>query len=412
MHFFWNSTLKDFRRRRRDPLSIALWIGIPLIVGFLIILAFGRNIQPQAHVLVADEDNSLLSGLLIGALSRDAAGSPVTAEEVDTETGLARMNEGDATALLIIPQGFSNNFLLEQPAVLKLVTNPAQSILPHIVEEMLSTMVDAGFYIHRLIGDELKIFAGDPPAGTNIFPDAQVAAFSIKINRIMDRMSGYIDPMIINLESSVIKEEDGSTPVSIGMLFIPSILFMSLLFMAQGISTDLWIEHEQKTLRRVIASPQRVMHFLLGKIAAGAIFILLVCLIGLLIGYVYFSLNPATLPLAVLWAAFSGIMLMAIMMFIQLLATSQRGGEILSLSIVFPLMMLGGSFFPFEAMPSWMAAVGHFTPNGWALTQLKSILIGNAEAGSLGSAFLGLLSITAVLFFLGSWRLRKKFGVG
>ena len=412
MHFFWNSTKKDLQRRRRDPLSIALWIGIPLIIGCLIILAFGRKIQPQAHVLVADEDNSLLSGLLLGALSQNAAGNVVSAEEVDTETGLARINKGDATALLIIPKGFSNDFLLEQPSVLKLVTNPAQTILPQIVEELLSMLVDAGFYIHRVLGDDLKSFAGGPPGGANIFPDEQMANFSVKINQFMNRLAVYIDPMIINLESSVIKKEGSSATVSIGLLFIPSILFMSLLFMAQGISSDLWLEHDQKTLRRVVASPQRVSHFLLGKITAGAIFMLLVCLIGLSIGYAYFSLNLTTLPLAALWSMFSGTMLMAIMMFIQLLATSQRGGEILTLAIVFPLMMVGGSFFPFEAMPGWMAAIGRLTPNGWALEHLKSIMTGNASAGSLGTAFLGLLGFTAVLVALGSWRLRKKFGVG
>ena len=296
--------------------------------------------------------------------------------------------------------------------MLKLITNPSQTILPQIVEEMLSIFVDSGFYIHRLIGEDLKHFAGGPPVGANIFPDEQMAAFSVKINQLMNRLSGYIDPVIITLESSVIKKESSSTPVSIGMLFIPSILFMSLLFMAQGISTDLWLEHEQKTLRRVVASPQRVSYFLLGKIVAGAIFILLVCLIGLSIGYAYFSLNPASLPLAVLWSMFSGTMLMSVMMFIQLLASSQRGGEVLSLAIVFPLMMVGGSFFPFEAMPSWMAAIGRLTPNGWALSQLKAIMIGSAEAGSLANAFLGLLGVTLVLFLLGSWRLRKKFGTG
>jgi ABC-type multidrug transport system permease subunit len=412
MHFFLNSTKKDLLRRWRDPLSIAIWIGVPLIIGLLIILAFGRHNQPQAHILIADEDHSFLSRMLMGVLSQDAVGGVVTAEEVETESGLARINRGEATALLVIPPDFSNNFLLERPSVLKLVTNPAQSILPDIVEEMLSTLVDAGFYIHRLIGDDLKRFAGGPPGGADTFPDSQVADFSVRINRLANRLSHYLDPRLISLESSPI-EDSGSRPqVSTGLLFIPSILFMSLLFMAQGISTDLWLEHEGKTLRRVLASPQRIMAFLLGKLAAGAIVVLLVCLIGLSIGYAYFSLDPVSLPLAALWSMLSGTMLMAMMMLIQLLAASQRGGEILTLTLIFPLMMAGGSFFPFEAMPAWMAAVGRRTPNGWALERLKSILIGDGEAGSLGTAFLILAAVTMGLFVLGSWRLRRKFGVG
>jgi ABC-type multidrug transport system permease subunit len=105
-------------------------------------------------------------------------------------------------------------------------------------------------------------------------------------------------------------------------------------------------------------------------------------------------------------------MLMAAMMLIQLFASSQRGGEILTLTIIFPLMMLGGSFFPFEAMPGWMAYVGRLTPNGWALEHLKSILLERAEITSFGVTFTGVFAVTVLLFFLSTWRLRTKFILG
>ena len=39
--FVWLSTRKDLARRARDPWAFAIWLGMPLIVVSLILLAFG-----------------------------------------------------------------------------------------------------------------------------------------------------------------------------------------------------------------------------------------------------------------------------------------------------------------------------------------------------------------------------------
>ena len=48
-------------------------------------------------------------------------------------------------------------------------------------------------------------------------------------------------------------------------------------------------------------------------------------------------------------------------------------GNVVISAVLFPLLMLGGSFFPSEAMPGWMAQVGRWTPNGWAVERLKAL---------------------------------------
>ena len=74
----------------------------------------------------------------------------------------------------------------------------------------------------------------------------------------------------------------------------------------------------------------------------------------------------------------------------------------LSNVVVFPMVMIGGAFFPFEAMPEWMRAVGAWTPNGLALVRFKEIVAGTATLpGVLGSA-LAIGVPAAVLFLLSS----------
>ena len=412
MRFIWTTAVKDWRRRRRNPLEVFLWIGIPLIIGLLMVVAFGGTggPRPQAHVLVADEDHTLVSGFLLGALSRQTADGFVRAEEVDREEGRARMENGDATALIVIPKGFSDAVLREEPAALELVTNPSQRILPGIVEEGLSILVDGTFYVHRLIGEDLRAFAEGLPSNANTFPDETIAAFSVKINRLMDRLSGYLSPVVISLDTSVDEDEDpAGADVSIGFLMFPSILFMALLFMAQGLSDDIWEERARRTLHRMAVSPQHIVTFLLGKALSGAALVFLVCLIAMGIGYAYLALDPLTLPAALVWGTSAGTLFMTGMTTIQVHARSQRAGSILTMAIMFPLMMIGGSFFPFEAMPPWMATIGSLTPNGWALQLLKDIMLHRTDAGSIFLSLLMVMTACVALFLVNAHRIRRGF---
>ncbi len=409
MRFIWSTAVKDWRRRLRNPLEIVLWIGIPLVIGLLITLAFGGRSgpRPQAHVLVADNDDSVLSRLLIGAISQQAAGGFVHAEAVEEVEGRKQMDKGKATAFVVIPKGFSQAVLREQPATIELVTNPSERILPGMVEEALSILVDGTFYIHRLVGEDLRTLAGGPPGSANTFPDETIAAMSSRFNRLGSELSEYLSPPLIALETSV-DQKDQDEP-SFGFLLLPSILFMALLFMAQGLAEDYWEEKNRGTLRRVVSSPHSTLAFLMGKVLSGAGLIFVVCLVALSVGYAYLRVNVATMPLALLWATLSGTMLATAMTAVQLFASSQRAGNILSLAIVFPLMMIGGSFFPFEAMPAWMAAIGTRTPNGWALQQLKEIVLDRARPGGTLAAIAFLLGILAVLFWVCAERMKRRF---
>ncbi|MGH7193988.1 MAG: ABC transporter permease, partial [Candidatus Saccharimonadales bacterium] len=122
----------------------------------------------------------------------------------------------------------------------------------------------------------------------------------------------------------------------------------------------------------------------------------------------YFNVPLGKLPLAAVWSVLAGVAFFLIFLTIQLFATNQRAGAVLVNCLVFPLMFLGGSFFPFEAMPDWMAAVGRKTPNGWALEWLNVILFGSPEPPSLLAA-LAILCIVSAIFFVIGQRLLRRF---
>jgi ABC-type multidrug transport system permease subunit len=73
--------------------------------------------------------------------------------------------------------------------------------------------------------------------------------------------------------------------------------------------------------------------------------------------------------------------------------------------------MIGGCFFPFEWMPDWMARIGRWTPNGWAIVQFKAILAGSIDASHLAVAAIGLVAVGLLAFAVALRRLRGGFVV-
>ncbi len=436
MSFVWATCVKDWRRRMRDPAALLLWIGIPVLIGAILSLLSGgrEGPKPQALVLVVDRDDSFVSGLLVGALSQDRLGGVMRAEAVELEAGRRRVEAGEASALLVIPEGFGEAVLLEKPATLTLRTNPAQRILPGIVEESLAALGEGVFYLHRVLGDEVRAIAEGPDAGTPGIRDGQVADIAVRIHHAVEELRGVLFPPVIALETGpeapdpTVAATDPAAPdttaagadpaaaaggdaarASVALLFVPGLLFMSFLFMAAGIAEDLWTERAGLTLRRAAMTPHAPSAILLGKILAGAGVFLLVAAVALAVAWAWFHLAWTRYPLAVAWSAFSAVLLLLIFCAIHVHAPTRRGASVLSTAIVFPLMMLGGSFFPFEAMPAWMAAVGRWTPNGWALARLKDVLLGRAEAAGMALSAVSIAAAGALLFALAARRLGGAF---
>jgi ABC-2 type transport system permease protein len=77
-----------------------------------------------------------------------------------------------------------------------------------------------------------------------------------------------------------------------------------------------------------------------------------------------------------------------------------------------PLAMLGGCFFPLEFMPENFERFAHYTPNGWMLITLRSILTAPVAAAELARDFAVLLAAGALLFALAGHLLDRRFARG
>ena len=387
---------KDLRRRLADPVSLVMWFGLPLAIGAMILTlsSGGDGAGPRGRLLVVDEDDSFASGLLAGAAGQGPVGELFDVTHVDRDEGRRIVDAGDASALLILPAGLQAAVLGERTAEIQLVTNPAQRILPGLIEEALEIVVEVAFYGERVLGEPVRRIADGPPTDSDFFSNDTIAELSTAINTRLRELGDTLSPPVLTVEH-VAPAGDTDAPGApgigdLGLVLLPGVIFMSVLFIGQGLSSDVWEEKRFGTLRRAVFAPPSMAAFLAGKLLAGAGLVGGAALVGVAVGAVFFDLPLPHAPLAMLWTTFAGVAMLVYFTLLQLIATGQRAGNVLTTLVLFPIMMLGGSFFPFEAMPAWMAAVGRWTPNGIAVVRLKEIVAAEPDAGGLLMAALAI----------------------
>jgi ABC-2 type transport system permease protein len=183
-------------------------------------------------------------------------------------------------------------------------------------------------------------------------------------------------------------------------------LILAILFMSTGLSIDVWSEKRQGTLKRALVAPRGAATWVAGKWLAGGCALALVAAVGLAAGRWLFGIEVAGPLPAFAWLSLVGIALLALFTVIQVLARSERAANVLVNAVTLPLAMLGGSFFPFEAMPDWMVSLGRLTPNGWALLRLRAIMDGTPEPGVLAASAASAAGLVVVLGWLVARRLR------
>jgi ABC-2 type transport system permease protein len=355
MHFLAVSLRKDWARTVRDPAQFAISLGIPLVLGILMSVVFGRApAAPHGLLLVADEDHSIASTRFLDGFHRDPLDKMIAVENVTRAVGRARIERGDASAFLLLPKGLQLAFLTNAPCRLELYTNPAESILPQMIRETMLITIDAASYFRR---------GGTP---------------------------------LIEVENVAVRP---SRPArSFASIFLPSMLFMSLLFLATSSAVDIWKERMQGTLRRTAVSPVSMLSYLSARVIFIILTYAMVSLVGLEAAQRLAGMPVPNLPAAALWMTFVGTVFYLLFLWITMLATTQRAASVLTNLVIFPLAMIGGCFFPFEWMPNWMVSVGRLTPNGWALLVFKAILDNAAHAGQVARSAAALAAFAALAF--------------
>ncbi len=339
---------KEFVQMRRDRLTFAMMVGIPIIQ--LVLFGYAINTDPKAlpaAVLVAD--HSVFSRSFLSALEN--TGYFEIVQRVTSEEKADRLLErGKVQFVISIPHNFSRQLVRgERPEVLveadatdPAATGNAISALARLSETAL---------LHDLTGS-LGEIKGTPPA------------FEVNVHRRYN--------------------PEGITQYNIVPGLMGVILTMTMVMMTALAVTR---EQERGTMEMLLATPVKPIEVMCGKILPYIIVGYVQVAIILIAAKVLFavpmlgSLVLLSLALVLFMAANLGVGFT-----FSTIARNQLQAVQMTFFFFLPSLLLSGFMFPFRGMPVWAQALGEIFPLTHFLRIARGILLkGNGVAEIVGS---------------------------
>lgn len=408
MRFILATVSKELKRRFNDPGGLLSSIMVPFVIGFLMTSVMsGGGASIKARLLYTDLDDSFISQGVLMALGQDKIAEMILLEAVSPEEGQRLINEGEGSGYLVIPKGFGQAWLDREPVELNLTVNPSQYISPRLIQEMLESLLDLGDILHRVFGDELKIISASVDQDNLV--GISVMQFSANITDKVTAVGDLVFPPV--LEATDVTPQPEGVSINVALLIFPGILIMAAFFAANGQATNFWTEKENGTLGRWVASPNAFLSFWIAQWFTAMALTTVVAAPIMLAGFFYFDVSFEKFLTSLLWLALTGPILFALLSLIQVLAPSKKAGSVISTLFMFPLLMAGGSFFPTEAMPAFIANIAQYTPNGRVIEPLKGYLIGEHGASGMFSELWPIM-LAAMLLILLTGQLSSRKVVG
>lgn len=394
---------KDLRRAWRNPTPWVVFLLMPMLITALIGLAFGGQGGGLGRIRLAvvDEDDSVLTGVLRGALNQREASQYLDAVFLDRAEALRQVNENRISAVLILPVGFTHDYLTGERRVhIELIKNPAQSYHPAIVEEVLQTLVTLLNAVARNLQSDFPEWraALERDAGPDVHTIARL------VERSGDRFEAardYLFPPLIGYGREI-RSDEAPTAAGGGMsvfaFLLPGLAAMFLLFLADNAVRDLYREWRFRTFERFCTVHHGLLVFIMSKVVFALAMVLFGGVIMLGGGSLIFHFDWAKpFALALLVGAY-GLFAAGFMALLAAIAGRERVADVTNTVMAMGLGLMGGCMFPAEQMPSFLRSyVTPYMPTAWMVTAARELQAGQGEPTYFwalgGLALLGMVCV-------------------
>jgi len=407
---------RDLLRFVRNPARTALMFAMPLVLAGIFAIVFGGgDVKVKIRVLVFNEDEGVLSQFLEGASGSEQMEENLELVKVGPE-GYEMMENGEASALIHIPKGFSEDYLAGRETTIEVVKNPAQRFLPQVVEEGTGIGAAVLSEASLVFRDELSLVY--QLMQEEAFPeDLAVSSVATGVNQKLKGLDTYLFPPVVALETSTRGVEDGAEPeeaasgVDILSYFLPGLSVMGVLFLAQAATRDILRDRETGLLRHLLTTPVSVGDYLAGKslsvlLVSGLGFFAMVA-VGLALGARWGDPTGTALLVMATSVAASGTLLL-IMSFVR----TERQGDALTTIVIITWSLVGGAFIPLPQIPDFLLPVARTSLVYWATNGFMTLVAdGGGVLDVIGNAAV-LLGVGGVFLMLGVWFLRRRMAAG
>ena len=321
---WWSIVLKEFLQLRRDRITFAMIIGIPIVQ--LTLFGYAINTDPRqmpTALLVADSSEftrSVVAALQASDYFRIVEGVD---DEVSARHALA---QGRVQFVLSIPPGFSRrlargerpSLLIEADATDPLATSMALATAGGIVQSVAA----------KDLRGPLAALATSPPP------------FAIDVHRLYN-------PENITQYNIV--------PGLMGVILTMTMVMMTGLAITR--------ERERGTMETLLATPATPLEVMSGKIVPYIAIGLTQATIILIAAYLIFGV-PFVGSIGALYV--SSLLFIAANLTVGITLSSLAANQLQAMQLTFfyflPNILLSGFMFPFQGMPGWARAIGTVLP--------------------------------------------------
>jgi len=201
----WTLIKKDLLRDARHPWGLVVFMIIPVLTAVIVSLVFSPRADFQKNVridlAVLDRDDDFLSGVLRSVAGQGQAAENLRLHMVKTEAeGLRMVEKRKVSAFVVLPQNLTTDLLDGKPAAMTLYKNPAEAILPRIVEEGLLVVCSGASEALKLLQPQIKgirdMMGRDKMPGS--LEVAQIGASSIDRLRTVEP---YLFPPLVQFKT-------------------------------------------------------------------------------------------------------------------------------------------------------------------------------------------------------------------
>jgi ABC-2 type transport system permease protein len=334
---WWSIVRKEFLQLRRDRVTFAMMIGIPIIQ--MTLFGFAINSDPRhlpTAVIAADQSEFTRSFVAAMRNSEYFEIVPLPGDEESARRALAR---GDVQFVLDIPAGFTRelvkgarpSLLVEADATDPVAIGAALGVLPAIAQSVLQ----------RDLTGPLSHLASGPPA------------FDVQVHRLY------------NPESLT---QYNIVPGVMGVILTMTLVLMTGLAITR--------ERERGTMENLLATPVLPVEVMTGKIVPYiAIGLVQVTIILLAARYVFGVPFVGGVPEIYLASLLFVAANLTIGISLSSLAQNQLQGMQLTMFYFLPNILLSGFMFPFAGMPRWAQAIGNVLPLTYFNRLIRGILL-------------------------------------
>src|SRR6478672_3800547 len=361
--------LKEFVQMRRDRLTFAMIVGIPIVQ--VLLFGFVINSDPKSlPTAVVDYDRTEFTRSIAAALANTGyfafVPSPASAAEVDEM--LAR---GEIQFAIVFPAGFSRELVRgERPSAL------------------------------------VAADATDPSATGN----ALAALSQVSTVALSHDLTGPLSalapaPLPFTLDIQRRYNPEGVTEYNIVPGLLAVILQLTMVMMTAFAVTR---ERERGTYEGLLATPVLPFEVMAGKIAPYIVVGLIQSVIILLAARYLFNV-PMVGSLLLLGATMMLYIaaLLGLGFAISTLAANQLQAMQMTFFFFLPTMLLSGFMFPFRGMPRWAQWLGELFPATHFLRIVRGILLKGNGATEVMQQFWQIALFAFVALGIGVKRYRQ-----